>query len=421
MTDAKPSFWVGSEIGRLRRVLVHRPGLELRRLTPKNHDDLLFDDVIWVRRAREQHDEFVQIMRDRGVEVHLLGDLLQEALATEDARRHVLGLVVTEHTVGPGALPDVRAALAEESPQDLAQHLIAGITKAELRTRGMDLSHTLTGRAGHDHDFVLRPLPNTMYTRDSSSWIYGGVSLNPMFWSARHLEVINVATIYKFHPMFKQARFRLWYPAIDPLGGLETRSFGQSSLEGGDVMPIGDGTVLVGLSERTTARMAELLAQSLFRNGAADRVIACSMTKDRAHMHLDTVFTFLDRDAVTIYPEVVHQIQAFSLRPGDAEGELDVTQEPSLLEAVADAVGVKRLRVITTGGDDTQAMREQWDDANNVVAIEPGVVISYARNEHTNAKIREAGVEVIPIDGSELGKGRGGGHCMTCPLLRDPV
>lgn len=416
-----PDFFVGSEIGRLRKVLVHRPELELRRLTPSNHDELLFDDVLWVRQAAEQHDDFVREMESRGVEVFLLGKLLAEALASDEAREHVLRLVITDHTVGPGAVHDVRAALHSLPAEELATHLIAGITRAELRERGVDLSHTLTARAGRDLDFVLRPIPNTLYTRDSSCWLYGGVSLNPMYYPARHLETVNVATIYRYHPMFRDAQFDVWYPQSDPLDAMAARDFGRASLEGGDVMPIGHGTVLVGLSERSSARMAELLAQSLFARGAAERMIACSMTKDRAHMHLDTVFTFLDHDAVTAFPNVVDQIETFSLRPGNREGTLEVTGESSFLDAVQDALGVKKLRVITTGGDDSQALREQWDDANNVVALEPGVVISYARNEYTNAKIKDAGIEVIEIDGSELGKGRGGGHCMTCPLLRDEL
>jgi arginine deiminase len=418
-------FYVGSEVGKLHKVMVHRPDLELQRLTPSNHDRLLFDDVLWVRKARQQHDAFVDHMRERGVEVFYLEKLLEESLRDSEARDNTVDLAITDHTVGPGAVKEIREVLKEMGSEELSRHLIGGLTRRELRDKGVDVDglsrHSLLAMASDDNSFVLKPLPNSLFTRDSSSWIYQGVSLNPMYYQARQLEVINVAAIYKYHPMFQNADFDFWYPPTNPFGEFVVQSFGSASLEGGDVMPIGNKTLLVGLSERSTGRMAEILAKKLFEKGTVERVIACKMTKDRAHMHLDTVCTFLDRDAVTVYPKVVNAIQAYSLRPAANKDGFEVTRERSFLEAVADALKVKKLRVITTGGDDYQAAREQWDDANNVVALEPGVVISYDKNEYTNTQLRKAGIEVIAIDGSELGKGRGGGHCMTCPLLRDSL
>jgi arginine deiminase len=415
---------VHSEVGKLRKVLVHRPDLSLQRLTPLTHDELLFDDVLWVERAQQEHDGFVALMREHGVEVHLLLDLLTETLATSDeARKRLIELVVSEYTVGWSLVDEIRSVLAGFAPERLATHLVGGLTVAEA---DLDLASyrkvSLIGAAIEDRSqFVLPPLPNTLFTRDSSCWIYGGVSVNPMFWPARRREAYNVAAIYRAHPMFRDAGFDWWYPPLGDDGRLNTVDFGLASMEGGDVMPIGHGTVLIGMSERTQGRMIEEVARALFANGGAERVIACVFSKDRAHMHLDTVFTLLDVDKATAYPKVVDQIRAISLRPGRKEGDFHVTVEPSFLGAVADALGVGELTVVGTGGDEYQQEREQWDDGNNVVALEPGVVVAYERNTYTIAKMREAGVEVLEIQGFELGKGRGGGHCMTCPLQRDPI
>ncbi len=416
-------FGVHSEVGKLRKVMVHRPELSLQRLTPSNHDDLLFDDVLWVERAQYEHDQFVEKMRAHGVEVFLFRDLLAEALAASDeGRKRLIEVAVSEYTVGVSLVDIVRETLHGFAPDVLAKHLIGGLTVAEADLDLGELKKSSLPAAALDDTsaFVLPPLPNTLFTRDSSCWIYDGVSINPMYWPARRLEAYNVATIYRYHPMFADAGFHYWYPELGDDGKFQANDFGRASLEGGDVQPIGNGTVLIGLSERTQARMIEQIAKALFAAGSAERVIAAVMTKDRAHMHLDTVFTLLDRDKVTAYPKVVDNVRAISLRPG-ANGGFHVTEEEGFIPAVADALGVGSLQVVETGGDTYQQEREQWDDGNNVVALEPGVVVAYERNTYTISAMRQAGVEVVTIEGFELGKGRGGGHCMTCPLERDPL
>lgn len=416
-------FGVYSEVGKLRKVIVHRPELSLQRLTPSNHDELLFDDVLWVERAQWEHDQFTQVMRERDVEVLYVQDLLTEALRTsEEARQLIVGQVATEYTVGWALVDEVRNFLMGLPPEVLAKHLIGGLTAAEAAIDWQAYKRISLHAAALDdmNAFLLPPLPNTLFTRDSSCWIFDGVSANPMYWPARRRESLNMYAIYSCHPMFREAGFHFWYPNASD-GEFNMQNLGRSSLEGGDVLPIGNKTVLIGMSERTQGSMIEQIADALFTGGSAERVIACVMTKDRAHMHLDTVFTLLDRDKVTLFPKVVGQIKAISLRPGKKPGDFHVTREADFLSAVADALKVRKLHVVETGGDQYQSEREQWDDANNTVALEPGVVISYERNTYTIAKMRNAGVEVIAIPGFELGKGRGGGHCMTCPVARDMI
>lgn len=414
---------VYSETGRLRTVLVHRPGRALERLTPTNREEFLFDDLVWVERAQQEHDAMVGELRSRGVEVLFLQELLAETFAhSARARVEALEAAVSSFTVGLSLVAELRAFLQALPPQQLAEIMVAGLLVSELD--GLDLAalhrRSLGAVLAEPDNFVLPPLPNSIFTRDSSAWLYSGVVLPPLFRSARRLEVVNLSVVYRYHPRFQAAKFEFWYPPNGNAARFAVEDFSQGvSLEGGDIMPIGNRTVLVGLGERSTGRMVENLARALFESQAADRVIVCRMAQQRAYMHLDTVFNFVDRDAVTLYPPVVEGMRVYSVRPGDADDSFDIVEESSLLSAAADALGVAKLRVIGTGGDSFQSAREQWDDANNVVAIEPGVVMAYSKNTHTNARLRAAGIEVVEIEGSELGKGRGGCHCMTCPIARD--
>jgi arginine deiminase len=402
--EQTPVRRVDSEVGPLRTVLLHRPGPELKRLTPRNNDQLLFDGIPWVDRAQAEHDAFAAQLTGRGVEVLLLADLLVESL--RDARAHTAGVfaAVDELRLGMHLADALRSHLSGVSAEALAMVLMAGMTFEELPVAE---GASLVRQMHQPHDFAVDPLPNLLFTRDSSVWIGDRVAVASLSMPARQRESAITDLIYAYHPRFRHT----------------SRAYGAHSapVEGGDVLMLAPGVIAVGVGERTTPAGAEALARSAFADGLAHTVLAVPIAQQRATMHLDTVCTMVDQDAFVMYPAVRETLSAYPLRPDGADGEVRVDGPEPFLTAAAKAMSIDRLRVIDTGLDPVTAEREQWDDGNNTLAVAPGVVVAYERNVETNARLEAAGIEVLRISGSELGSGRGGPRCMSCPMDRAPL
>lgn len=404
-------YSVTSEVGRLRQVILHRPGLEVTRLTPSNKDRLLFDDVLWLPRAQEEHDAFAETLRNRGVEVLYLRDLLAETLAVSEAQEYILQSVIDERVQGVHGVDALRRYTDQLTDLELAHYLIAGMTKRELLDH-MEEPNSLDTKSMFMDDFVLNPLPNHLFTRDTSCWVYDGVAVNSMMMPARMRETVSFEAIYRWHPQFADADFHHWSEGV---------AEGRATIEGGDVLVIGKGAVLIGMSERTTPMGIERMARKLFAAGSARQVIAVEMPKERALMHLDTVMTMLDERSFIRYAGFGDR-RTWVLEPTDS-GDVTMTPHPEedFTGVIADALGVSDLRIFVPPQDSLTAEREQWNDACNLLAIAPGVVVGYAQNKLTSDFLISNGIEVLDVPGSELGRGRGGPRCMSCPIRRDDI
>ncbi len=406
---------ITSEIGTLRTVLLHRPGEELENLVPEYLTDLLFDDIPYLKVAQAEHDAFAEVLRSRGIEVLYLDQLVAEALHSDELREQFVDeMLANSKQSGRRVTQVLRQFLLDLPTHAMVRKLMAGVRKDEV-TLPPEHHQQLHDMVQQNHyPFYLDPMPNLYFTRDPAATIGGGLTINKMHWPARRRESLFMRYIIDHHPRFAGKNVPVWYNRDEKF-----------SIEGGDELILSHDTMAIGISERTSPEAIEKMATKLFAGSPFKKVIAMEIPKSHAFMHLDTVFTMIDRDKFTIHPEIRDnggKMNCFVLEKVEGQPYPQITHETDLEHVLRGALALPQVTLIECGGGDAIASaREQWNDGSNTLAIAPGVVVTYDRNYVTNQRLRDAGVEVIEVSGSELGRGRGGPRCMSMPLVREDV